>query len=913
VTADLNQSGFQDIIVLYDSSDSTHVWVYTQQADSTFVNSFSYSSSNALGLLHGTPDLNNDGLPDILITYFSPSAVEILLNNGDGTFSSQGEYPASSSASYLSWGDFDKDGYLDLAILSASAVLAQNAVTILRNQGDGSFEADQLLPIASTGSSIRLADTDMDGDIDIFVTTSSENGGTPEFIIFENDGSGNFSQASAEQNPESRTLSENFYDLDGNGTLDMISSTLEVQIHLDNEELNYSLLNQELIRDFGFDFTAVRAGDLSGNGQIDILVPSAVDAGSYVEFDHVVFRNSGASNFDEQQGTIQMGRWQSAHFSDMDGDGDLDLVYVLQNGEIFIADNGVAPATDTTLVFVLNSTDGPPGTIAQVPVSVLGFESMVGFSFTIELTDTNVGVIVGLENAALEVDEVLFNSSNIGVAWNNPGGSGNSLDLNDEEIIFYVLIELSDSSAVCSDIRIIDGLIPFSALNAGVSGPSEVPALTEDAEVCTLADVLKAGQILTQTGMPVQDVEVICNNTLSVFTDAQGNYQFDPLPPGQDYSIFPVKDTNYRNGIDLMDYILIRDHFLGVQPIASPYTLIAADVNDDCVIDETDEQLVKALFFYQIDEWVDVPSWRFVPSSFVFDDPLGGCDTPEFPESIELEYLIQDAYDQDFVGIKMGDITLNASGSMFQDEDVQYLNQRIVQLNYSTPSSLGSSSVLIPFYLGEESIYIRGFSMELSINLSQWSAVRIISGALPGQPDISESAPIKDRVLIAWTHPDGTFCSSEDSPSNVPLFYLELKPLSTQVTTPELQLSELLFQNTMYDASLQAHSIELKEILETPDMSVQGASNQGIQLLSNRPNPFSDFTQVSLWLNEPGDVQISVFDLAGRILFHSEEQLMAGYQEIRLEGHLFGYEGLYFCRVSKGFENQVIPIIFSNN
>jgi len=59
-------------------------------------------------------------------------------------------------------------------------------------------------------------------------------------------------------------------------------------------------------------------------------------------------------------------------------------------------------------------------------------------------------------------------------------------------------------------------------------------------------------------------------------------------------------------------------------------------------------------------------------------------------------------------------------------------------------------------------------------------------------------------------------------------------------------------------------------------------SANGLSLLGAFPNPASDFTNISYRLNEPSNVSVKVFDLTGRVIEKSSENLSAGNHNIKV-------------------------------
>ncbi|MCS7060119.1 MAG: FG-GAP-like repeat-containing protein [Anaerolineae bacterium] len=124
----------------------------------------------------GVGDFNNDNWPDLALGIF-PSEIVVLANqmmHGGGFFSPP--MPVDTSISVLpydfAWGDYDGDGFLDLA----AAFPLQREARIYRNQGGQGWElpAPNVIPtrVFMTPLSVDWADFNGDGWIDLAVADS---------------------------------------------------------------------------------------------------------------------------------------------------------------------------------------------------------------------------------------------------------------------------------------------------------------------------------------------------------------------------------------------------------------------------------------------------------------------------------------------------------------------------------------------------------------------------------------------------------------------------------------------------------------------------------------------------------------------------------------------------------------------
>jgi hypothetical protein len=95
--------------------------LFEQQPDGTFKNVSAGSGLDIAGYNMGVAigDVNNDGLPDVLVTQYG--GIKLFLNNGDGTFT---DVTRKAGLKNPGWGcsaaffDYDLDGWLDLVVVN---------------------------------------------------------------------------------------------------------------------------------------------------------------------------------------------------------------------------------------------------------------------------------------------------------------------------------------------------------------------------------------------------------------------------------------------------------------------------------------------------------------------------------------------------------------------------------------------------------------------------------------------------------------------------------------------------------------------------------------------------------------------------------------------------------------------------
>ena len=95
--------------------------LFRQKADGTFEDVSAGSGLDFAGHNMGVAigDVNNDGLPDVLVTQYR--GVKLFLNNGNGTFrdvTREAGLDNPSWATSAAFFDYDRDGWLDLVVVN---------------------------------------------------------------------------------------------------------------------------------------------------------------------------------------------------------------------------------------------------------------------------------------------------------------------------------------------------------------------------------------------------------------------------------------------------------------------------------------------------------------------------------------------------------------------------------------------------------------------------------------------------------------------------------------------------------------------------------------------------------------------------------------------------------------------------
>ncbi len=312
--ADLNGDGFPDVLI--PDTDRGSPVLLLGRGDGTLAAPSVYGSNNGFTSL-ASGDFNHDGKLDLIMTgsNSTTSSLSLLLGNGNGQFQPPVNVPAPGPTSMVAVGDFNRDGFPDLAVLGSQ-------LTILLNAGNGTFRQGTQYP--SLVPSI-VADINKDGILDI----AGPSNGNLQVLLGNGDGTFHSANPTAVGSHPTTAVTADF-NKDGNpdvavlntGTIGTPSDPGGISVLLGN---GTGIFPKTINVAAGINPRALATGDMNNDGKPDLVVATGSSA---TAFQISVFLGNGDGTFQapfniplpagETPDTIAV--------LDLDGDGKLDVV-----------------------------------------------------------------------------------------------------------------------------------------------------------------------------------------------------------------------------------------------------------------------------------------------------------------------------------------------------------------------------------------------------------------------------------------------------------------------------------------------------------------------------------------------------------------------------------------------------------
>jgi Ca2+-binding RTX toxin-like protein/methionine-rich copper-binding protein CopC len=470
---DFNNDGKLDMAVVDTLSNTVSV-LLRNAANTGFDDKASYPTGER-PLSTSVGDFNNDGKLDLAIANQpgGSGTVSVLLRNATNTgFDTKIDYPASVDPYWVSAGDFNGDGKIDLAVANHGS----NTISVLlRNAANTEFDTKIDYPTGTGPSSVSVGDFNNDGKLDLAVAHYDSNAVS---VLLRNAANNGF-ETKIDYPTGINPYEVSVGDFNNDGKVDLVvgntgSNTVSVFLrNAANTDFDAKVDYPTSTYPYG-----VSVGDFNGDGKVDL---ATANLGSNNV--SVLLRNAANSGFDAKVDYPVDSNPFSGSIGDFNNDGKVDLAIPNQSSN--------------TVSVLLNASTNPTAslTITDNPAPILSSSTP---------TDNATAVVVN-SNIVLTFNEAVQAGTGNIVISNGNGTetriiavtdssqvtiSGNIVTINPTTNLNTTFASgtLWDEYKGAYNVQMASGVIKGLAGNAyaGISDPTTLNFTTADTQAPTL-------------------------------------------------------------------------------------------------------------------------------------------------------------------------------------------------------------------------------------------------------------------------------------------------------------------------------------------------------------------------------------------------------------------------------------------
>ncbi|HHM21065.1 MAG TPA: hypothetical protein ENJ20_03480 [Bacteroidetes bacterium] len=358
---------------------------------------------------------------------------------------------------------------------------------------------------------------------------------------------------------------------------------------------------------------------------------------------------------------------------------------------------------------------------------------------------------------------------------------------------------------------------------------------------------------------------------------SDGSYAFTAVNEEFNYSITPIKTNNPDCGVNTTDVTMIIQHVLGNALLQYPYQAVAADMNLSNTVTIYDAvltlQLINGTFEapYRWNSWTFPPAWVYglfppVTSS--------GYQYPGYDEYISHLNLNGDKLNQDFVGIKRGDVDGSCSNcdAMLKEKVTEDRSPAVAAVRFRDQPVEAGSVYELPLYISGMAENTAAIAFALSLPTDYFEILSVKDGALPNLQQNFFNWEAMDDGLLRFACLDfenkGLALHGDD-----PLFYLVVEAKRNLPSLKEL----LRLRPDVQDCSLTTSGLERRLLSLETDQTESPV--EGFALF---PNPAHEQVTFEFDVTADAPVMLYLYDASGRVLSLNEYHFAAGQQSLAL-------------------------------
>ncbi len=355
-----------------------------------------------------------------------------------------------------------------------------------------------------------------------------------------------------------------------------------------------------------------------------------------------------------------------------------------------------------------------------------------------------------------------------------------------------------------------------------------------------------SGKLVSNAGKNIAAAELILDNgivemTKTTISNASGDYAFPAAVMHYDYNVSGKKNDDYLNGVSTLDLVMIQRHVLAINTFTDPFSVIAADINNDEKVTASDLVELRKLILGIYTQLPKNDSWRFINSTSTFAD----INNPwPLNEKVFIQDLSYAMTNQNFIAVKVGDVNGSATGNINSPATESRSNVTLTSENEAVSANTIHSAT---FSADIDKVY----GLQFTLTLSNADLADVFVGTTK-LSDANIAKLSDNRYTVSWN--DLKAVSGKD------ILTVNVVPKA------DAKISDVISMNS----SITSAEIYSGENLQTGKLSLRFAGSEETNefaVYQNEPNPFNDKTTISFTLPEAGNATLKVFDVNGKVIF----------------------------------------------
>ena len=571
---------------------------------------------------------------------------------------------------------------------------------------------------------------------------------------------------------------------------------------------------------------------------------------------------------------------------------------------ITVRDNVGNPTTCTTTltvgpenpaVFTAGTVSGGTGATVDIDITADDYYEMVSWQFSGDI-DPAFATINSITTSFGGIFTPQFDASTgeFQMAYSEFPG----ITLGDGVVVATINVTLVSTVVGSSTtINLKDGPLALEI----AQGCSQAPQPTDIDEATHLVDgqlTIANGQVTISgtiendqgDGIPNVDIAITGDVLLNTSTDATGAYSV-VVPGGSTVTLTPTKDTNHKNGVSALDAAIVQalaNNTASTTLIPTPTRRIAADPNTSQSFSVADAGIISFVNVisgatFHNPPGYDVNSWVFVDGGHIFTDPLDPWNAP-YDDAITYTNVTSNQINQNFTGIKIGDVTGDADVNMLTGNGDTRTGDLLFTIQDQGFEAGAAVSIPLTVKSFEDLI---AFQTTLNFNAAALTFTSISTDLLDQTGNTVMDLSQAGSGLLAMSWYSGQSVDITDDEVTIVLNFTANETLET--LAGQLSFSEDLIAPGAWHTNQEAIGVDLTiEVLT--NIADEAA---GFKLFQNRPNPFRSNTLISFSLPEAEFGTISIYDISGRLVHSVSENYNSGYHEVEIDRSQLSGGGVY--------------------